>query len=85
VRNVIWQRWCEKMNFLKRIQNLPLRTRKVIIWIIVIILGVTFFVFWLINVKKTIKNFPKEEFIENLNFPSLKEIPKLEILNKTKN
>jgi len=64
------------VNTLNKIQNLPLRTRKIILWIIVIITGSILLFLWLGNIKKAIREFErgeKENFIESMNLPSLEK------------
>lgn len=72
----------------KRIQNLSLIKRKIIFWVILIILGLVFFTLYIINIKQRIKTFPKERALEEIKLPKLQEelenlpkfeIPKLEI------
>lgn len=71
------------MKFLEKIQNLPERKRKIILWLIIIIIGLALFVFWAKNFQRKLKSFEKEKFKEELQLPSfqekLKEIPKIEI------
>lgn len=71
------------MSFFKKLQNLPESKRKIILWVIVIIISLILFIFWVKNVQKTLKNFPKEELKEKLQFPSFqeqsKEMPEIEI------
>lgn len=66
------------MDFLKRIQNLPEDKKKRIIWVFAIILGLIFLFVWIGIVKKTFSEFNKEELIENINFPDLKESQEVE-------
>jgi hypothetical protein len=71
------------MKFLEKLQSLPLKTRKVILWSIIVIVGLTLLFFWLGNIQKTIKGFEKKEIMKEINLPPLKEefkeIPKVEI------
>lgn len=72
------------MDFLKKLQNLPLKIKKIILWLIVISLGISLVWFWTKSFNKRLKGFPKENFIEELKIPFLKEkikedIPKLEL------
>jgi type II secretory pathway component PulM len=73
------------MSFLKKIQNLPERKRKIILWSAVIIIGLILFVFWIKNVQQKLKIFEKEKIEQELQLPSLreklKEIPKIKIPN----
>ena len=64
------------MNTLNKIQNLPLKTRKIILWTIIIIASSALLFLWLGNVKKAIREFKKggkENFIESVNFPSFEK------------
>ena len=64
------------MNTLDKIRNLPLETRKIILWIIAIISGLALLFLWSGNVKKTIREFEKEgkeNFIKSMNLPSLEK------------
>lgn len=71
------------MSFLEKIQKLPERKRKIILWLIVIIIGLPLFVFWAKNLQQKLKSFEKEKLEEEFQLPSLqeklKEIPKIEI------
>lgn len=58
---------------LKKIQNLPLATRKIIFWLIIIVLSLGLFGFWLKNLQERTKSFEREKFEEQLNLPQLKE------------
>jgi mannosyltransferase OCH1-like enzyme len=61
------------MKFLERLQNLPEKKRKMILWTIVAILGISFLLFYIKNIDKKIKGFQKEEFIEGLKLPKFEE------------
>jgi len=74
--------------YLKRIQGLPLVKRKIILWVIIIILGLILCFFWIRNIQYKIRSFSKEKFFEEMGLPKLKEgwenlpkpeMPKLEI------
>ncbi|MCX6759210.1 MAG: hypothetical protein NT012_01450 [Candidatus Nealsonbacteria bacterium] len=66
------------MNILQKIRNQSEKTRKVILWVIVIIFGLILFFFWIKNVQSKLESFQKEEFKEKLNLPKL-EVPKIEM------
>lgn len=68
------------MNILAKIQNLPERKKKIILWGVVIVIGIALFFFWTKNVKKSFTNFDMGEFEEQLNLPEI-EIPKLDLPN----
>lgn len=61
------------MNFLKKIQNLPLPKRKMVFWIILCLVAISAFSFWLIKTRQKLESFGQEEFFENIELP-LKEI-----------
>jgi len=66
------------MSFLKKIQQQPEYVRKLILWITIIIVGLILMIFWVLFFLRKIKEFPKEEFVEKLNLPSLEaEIDKI--------
>lgn len=70
------------MSFLHKIQNLPESKKKFILWTLIIIISLILLIFWVQNVQKTLRTFPKEEFKEKMKSPfeeKLKEMPKLEI------
>jgi len=68
------------INF-KKIQNLPLSTRKIILWALIIVIGIGLLSFYLKNFQKKIKSFRAEEF----NLPNFqeefKDLPEIEIPN----
>lgn len=69
--------------YLRRIQSLPLIKRKIIFWLVIIILGLTLLTFYIINIRKKIKTFSIEKFSEELKLSELKKeiekLPKFEI------
>ena len=60
------------MNFLKKIQQQPEHIRKLILWVVMVIIGLGLIILWVWISSREIKRFSKERFIQNLNFPSLK-------------
>ncbi|MDD5145507.1 MAG: hypothetical protein PHF44_01545 [Candidatus Pacebacteria bacterium] len=61
------------MKFLEKIQNLPERKRKIILWILVSLIGIIL-LFWYVKVfQSRFKSFNKEEIQKELNLPDLKE------------
>lgn len=59
--------------FIKKLQNLPLYQRKIILWAIVAIVGLTLvFVWWQIS-KQRLARLETGGFIEQLNLPSFEE------------
>jgi len=70
-------------DLIKKIQDLPEFKRKIILWIVIVILGLVLVSFYIKNVQKRLKGFEVEKFKEELQLPSIKEgvkeLPKLEI------
>jgi uncharacterized protein HemX len=71
------------MNFLEKLQSLPEKTRKIILWLIVIVIGLGLLVWWIKNFQERLKTFKMEEVKKELNLPpfeeKLKELPKIEV------
>jgi len=59
--------------FIKRLQNLPEKKRKIIFWSVIIIIGLSLFILYIKTVNQRIKNFSGEKFIQELKTPPLKE------------
>ncbi len=55
---------------LQKIQNLPEKKRKIILWLIVIIIGIVLGYFWIKNFQEKINNFRMEDFKNELNIPN---------------
>lgn len=70
-------------NFIKKIQNLSLFSRKIILITLVVIIGLILLNFLIGNFQKRIESFQKGSFQEQLDFPSLYEdlenLPSLEM------
>lgn len=60
------------MNFLQKIQNLPESKRKLILWIVIIIIGLSLFLFRVPYFQKKIKSLNIEQAKKSFNFPSFK-------------
>ena len=75
------------MKFLEKIRNLPERTRKVILWVAVIVLASIMLFFWISNIPKSLNNFQAGQFIEGLNLPKIEipQMPELPNLNNIDN
>ncbi len=72
------------MGFLKKIQKLPLRIKKIILFAIVIIIGIVLVWVWAKSFSKGFKGFQGEKLMEEFKIPSLRErlkedLPKLEV------
>jgi len=66
----------------EKIQNLPERKRKIILWLFVVVIGSTLLIFWFKNTQKIFRSFPKKELEEKFQSSlqeKLKEMPKIEI------
>lgn len=76
------------MKLLKKLQELPQRIRKVILWSVVVVLAFCLLIWWFNNFQKNMVNFQGGEFIEKLNLPEIKtpQLPEIseEDLNKLK-
>ena len=62
------------MDFLNNLRKQPVHIRKLILWIIVIIVALILASWWIYNSYAKLKNFPKEEFIKELELPKFEEI-----------
>ena len=71
------------IDFFKKLQQKSKAERKTIFWILVIFLGIAFFGFWLLTVKRQVDSFNKDKIRQNFNLPQLEEqfksLPKLEL------
>jgi len=66
------------MSFLKKLQNLPEKKRRIILWTAVIIIGLFLSFFLFKNFQKKLEDFKLEEFKKELNLEKL-NIPEIEI------
>jgi len=64
------------VKFLERMQNLPLRTRKIIFWLALIVLAAGLFWWRFGNLPKRFDDFQAGDFLQKLNLPDI-EIPKI--------
>jgi len=69
------------MNFITKLRNKPERTRKIMLWTVLIIVAAILLICWMYYSYIKIKSFQKEKFIiKELNMPSLEqEIKKINI------
>jgi len=67
------------MKALNKLQSLSIKTRKVILWSIIIVLALVLLVWWVDSIKNRVAEFSGDEFMEKLNLPSVEmpEIPEL--------
>lgn len=61
------------MNFLHKLQNLPEQKRRIILWLVLIIVGLGLLNWWVKNFQGKLKSFEMEEFKKELELPSLEE------------
>ncbi len=69
--------WCPSVklvaSFLNKLQKQPERTRKIIFWVVIIAVGLGLGFWWVSSSYRRLKEFKKEEFINNLNLSPLEE------------
>jgi len=63
------------MKFIDELREKPLRTRKMILWIIIIILGLILGLIWLYISYSSVQNLQSTNFIESLNMPNFNQEP----------
>jgi len=75
--------WEGKQSPITKIQSLSESTRKIILWLVMIIIGLGLFTFYIKNIQKKFKSFEPEKFKEELKLPSfekeLESLQKIEI------
>jgi len=64
------------MKLLKRVQSLPEKKRKIILWGIVAVLATLLLFWWTNNFQKRLAGFEGSQFLEKLNLPEV-ETPEL--------
>ena len=62
---------------IRKLQGLPLSKKKIILWTIVAIIGLTWIYFWFQNAKEKIKQIDTQGFVEQLNLPSMPDNPNI--------
>lgn len=76
------------MKILNKIQALPDRGKKIILWITLIIIGIFLIIFYIQNMKNKVKNLKEEDIEEGLQISEIKErfknLPKFEIPEEIK-
>ena len=63
---------------LKKIQNLPEKIKKIILWAALAVAGIILFFFFLNNLQNRLNNLTAENLQKGLKFPEI-EIPELEM------
>ncbi len=73
------------MNFLRKLQGLPERGKKIILWAVIIVIGILFLTFYIKDFRQRFKNFNIEELKKEFKIPELqeglKEMPKFQMPN----
>ena len=71
------------MSFLEKIRELPEKTRKIILWVVLIILALIMLSWWIGRIPERLDNFRAGQFIEQLALPkiTIPQIPELPDLN----
>ena len=62
-----------EIKFIKNLQKQPEHIRKIIFWVIIIAVSLGLGFWWINNSYRRLKEFKKEEFINNLNLSPLEE------------
>jgi len=60
------------MKFLKKIQDLPKETRKIIFWIIIVFIGVIFIVTWFYSIKTRLVKIEEINPFDQYKIPEIK-------------
>ncbi|MFH1820577.1 MAG: hypothetical protein ABH805_01565 [Candidatus Nealsonbacteria bacterium] len=61
------------MTLLEKLQNLPEKIKKVILWSVVIMIGSTVLMLWFNNFQDKLQKFNAKEAVEELNIPEFKK------------
>ena len=61
------------MNFLQKLQNLPEFKRKIIFWVIIVIVGLGLLFWWAQTTQMRLKSFKLEKLKEELRLPNFEE------------
>ena len=59
------------MKVLEKIQNLPEKQRKKILWAVIVIIGIVLIFFWFRIFQENIGSFDKENLLEEINPPNI--------------
>jgi len=68
------------VDIIQKIQKLPESRKKILLWLIVVVLGLTLLFLWSKKVQHKIGSFEAEEVKEELNLPNL-EMPEFNMPN----
>jgi len=64
------------VKFIENLQNKPERERKIILWVVIIIIGLILGTVWILGISNNVKRLRSTDIQENLNLP---EMPNLEL------
>lgn len=77
------------MNFLEKLQKLPLGKRKIILWTVMVVVGIVLAFFFIRIVKNSVRIFGTEEFKKGFNTQKfqeeIKKLPQIEMPEILKN
>jgi len=59
------------MKFLEKIRSLPEKTRKIILWVVVIVLALTMLIWWIGRIPQRLNGFQFGQFVEELDLPKI--------------
>ena len=59
--------------FLKKLRGQPENIKKIVLWSLVILVGLTLFIFWLNSTKARLRNFQKDNILKDIGVPNLKK------------
>lgn len=59
------------MKTLEKIQNLPEKERKKILWAVIVALGIVLIFFWFRIFQENVESFDKENLLEEINPPNI--------------
>lgn len=65
------------MNILNKFRSQPERVRKIILWSVVIVLGLSLLTWWVKSIQERLANFESKNFMESLEMPEV-ETPEIE-------
>ena len=61
------------MSFIEKLRNRPVRDRKIVVWIITIIIGSILAFAWIYTLYINMQNFDSSKVVEDLNVPEFNE------------
>jgi len=67
------------MNFIEKLRKKPERQRKIILWVVMVVITLSFATWWVYRSYKNLKELRGQEIINNMNLPSFDDLPEVEI------